>query len=42
MKRRQVPILLARHGETADNADGLILGRRDPPPPSSISVDLCG
>jgi broad specificity phosphatase PhoE len=26
-----VPILLARHGETADNADGLILGRRDPP-----------
>jgi broad specificity phosphatase PhoE len=31
MKRRQVPILLARHGETADNADGLILGRRDPP-----------
>jgi broad specificity phosphatase PhoE len=31
MKPRQVPILLARHGETADNADGLILGRRDPP-----------
>jgi probable phosphoglycerate mutase len=26
-----VPILLARHGETADNANGLILGRRDPP-----------
>jgi broad specificity phosphatase PhoE len=26
-----VRILLARHGETADNADGLILGRRDPP-----------
>lgn len=25
------PLLLARHGETADNADGLILGRRDPP-----------
>ena len=26
-----VPILLARHGETGDNANGLILGRRDPP-----------
>jgi hypothetical protein len=26
-----VPLLLARHGQTADNADGLILGRRDPP-----------
>ena len=26
-----MPILLARHGETADNANGLILGRRDPP-----------
>jgi broad specificity phosphatase PhoE len=26
-----VPILLARHGETADNANGLILGRHDPP-----------
>ena len=24
-------ILLARHGETADNANGLILGRHDPP-----------
>jgi broad specificity phosphatase PhoE len=24
-------LLLARHGQTADNADGLILGRRDPP-----------
>jgi broad specificity phosphatase PhoE len=24
-------LLLARHGETADNAGGLILGRRDPP-----------
>src|SRR3954453_14240950 len=24
-------ILLARHGETADNAGGRILGRRDPP-----------
>jgi probable phosphoglycerate mutase len=24
-------LLLARHGETVDNADGLILGRRDPP-----------
>lgn len=29
-RRQQVLILLARHGETADNADGLILGRRDP------------
>jgi broad specificity phosphatase PhoE len=29
--RREVPILLARHGETADNANRLILGRRDPP-----------
>ncbi len=26
-----VPVLLARHGETLDNAHGLILGRRDPP-----------
>jgi probable phosphoglycerate mutase len=26
-----VPLLLARHGQTADNASGLILGRRDPP-----------
>jgi probable phosphoglycerate mutase len=26
-----VPLLLARHGETLDNANGLILGRRDPP-----------
>jgi probable phosphoglycerate mutase len=25
------PLLLARHGQTVDNADGLILGRRDPP-----------
>jgi broad specificity phosphatase PhoE len=25
-----VPLLLARHGQTADNANGLILGRRDP------------
>ena len=25
------PLLLARHGQTAENADGLILGRRDPP-----------
>jgi broad specificity phosphatase PhoE len=24
-------VLLARHGETADNAEGRILGRRDPP-----------
>jgi broad specificity phosphatase PhoE len=29
--RPQVRILLARHGETADNANGLILGRHDPP-----------
>jgi broad specificity phosphatase PhoE len=28
---REVVLLLARHGETADNANGLILGRRDPP-----------
>jgi len=26
-----VPLLLARHGETPDNAHGMILGRRDPP-----------
>jgi broad specificity phosphatase PhoE len=26
-----VPLFIARHGETVDNADGLILGRRDPP-----------
>jgi broad specificity phosphatase PhoE len=26
-----VPLLLGRHGQTADNANGLILGRRDPP-----------
>jgi broad specificity phosphatase PhoE len=26
-----VTLLLARHGETIDNANGLILGRRDPP-----------
>ena len=26
-----VPLLLARHGETSDNAHGQILGRRDPP-----------
>jgi broad specificity phosphatase PhoE len=26
-----MPLLLARHGQTADNANGLILGRRDPP-----------
>jgi broad specificity phosphatase PhoE len=25
------PLLLARHGQTADNAGGLILGHRDPP-----------
>src|SRR6516165_7209887 len=25
-----VPLLLARHGETDDNASGLILGRRNP------------
>lgn len=29
--RHPVRILLARHGETADNANGLILGRHDPP-----------
>jgi broad specificity phosphatase PhoE len=29
--RGEVRLLLARHGETADNAHGLILGRRDPP-----------
>ncbi len=28
---RPVTLLLARHGETADNAGGLILGHRDPP-----------
>jgi broad specificity phosphatase PhoE len=27
----RVSLLLARHGETLDNAAGLILGRRDPP-----------
>jgi broad specificity phosphatase PhoE len=26
-----IAVLLARHGQTADNASGLILGRRDPP-----------
>ena len=26
-----VPLFIARHGETVDNAAGLILGRRDPP-----------
>jgi broad specificity phosphatase PhoE len=26
-----VPLFIARHGETVDNANGLILGRRDPP-----------
>jgi broad specificity phosphatase PhoE len=26
-----VPLFVARHGETVDNANGLILGRRDPP-----------
>jgi broad specificity phosphatase PhoE len=26
-----VELLLARHGQTAENADGLILGHRDPP-----------
>ena len=26
-----VPLILARHGETPDNAAGRILGRRDPP-----------
>jgi broad specificity phosphatase PhoE len=28
---RATRLLVARHGQTADNADGLILGRRDPP-----------
>ena len=28
---RSVPLYIARHGETVDNARGLILGRRDPP-----------
>ena len=27
----RVALLIARHGQTADNASGLILGRRDPP-----------
>jgi broad specificity phosphatase PhoE len=31
-------ILLARHGQTADNADGRILGRRDPPL-TAVGVD---
>jgi broad specificity phosphatase PhoE len=31
MSAMVVPMLLARHGETPDNAHGLILGRRDPP-----------
>lgn len=31
MQRTPVPLFIARHGETVDNADGLILGRRDPP-----------
>jgi probable phosphoglycerate mutase len=26
-----VPLFIARHGETIDNANGLIVGRRDPP-----------
>ena len=26
-----IRLLLARHGQTADNANGLILGHRDPP-----------
>jgi len=30
-KPAAAPILLARHGETPDNAAGRILGRRDPP-----------
>jgi probable phosphoglycerate mutase len=28
---RPVSLFIARHGETVDNANGLILGRRDPP-----------
>lgn len=31
MQSAPVPLFIARHGETVDNADGLILGRRDPP-----------
>jgi broad specificity phosphatase PhoE len=30
MAARAVTLLLARHGQTADNAGGLILGQRDP------------
>jgi probable phosphoglycerate mutase len=31
LQRTPVPLFLARHGETVDNASGLILGRRNPP-----------
>ncbi len=31
MSSSPVPLFIARHGETVDNATGLILGRRDPP-----------
>jgi probable phosphoglycerate mutase len=31
LQHTPVPLFLARHGETVDNASGLILGRRDPP-----------
>ena len=31
LSSRPVALFIARHGETVDNASGLILGRRDPP-----------
>jgi probable phosphoglycerate mutase len=31
LQRTPVPLFLSRHGETVDNASGLILGRRNPP-----------
>jgi probable phosphoglycerate mutase len=31
LPRTQVSLYIARHGETVDNASGLILGHRDPP-----------
>jgi broad specificity phosphatase PhoE len=31
LPRTPVPLFIARHGETVDNAGGLILGHRDPP-----------
>jgi broad specificity phosphatase PhoE len=35
-------ILLARHAQTADNAAGRILGRRDPPQARQLAVTLRG